>query len=49
MPQLMYLTALSMEKTDDTKHAQAFYNAVIAKYPDSNEATESKKRLGSLK
>jgi TolA-binding protein len=49
MPTLMYRTAVSMEKTGDLKHAKAFYDAVIAKYPDSGEAEESKKRLGSLK
>ncbi|MBU1642649.1 tetratricopeptide repeat protein [bacterium] len=49
MPTLMYRTAASMEKTGDQKHAKAFYNAVIAKYPDSSEAGESKKRLGGLK
>ena len=49
MPILMYRTAVSMERTGDQKHAKSFYNAVITKYPDSDEARESQERLNSLK
>ncbi len=49
MPILMYRTAVSMEKTGDKKHAKSFYNAVIAKYPDSGEARQSQERLNGLK
>ncbi|MCJ7765625.1 MAG: tetratricopeptide repeat protein [Thiovulaceae bacterium] len=49
MPTLMYRTAVSMEKTGDQKHAKAFYKAVIAKYPDSDEARASQERLVRLK
>ena len=46
MPKLMLHTALSMKKTGDVKHANAFFNAIIAKYPNTKEARESKKYLG---
>ena len=46
MPKLMLHTALSMKKTGDTKHANAFFNAIIAKYPNTKEAREAKKYLG---
>ena len=49
MPELMYRTAVSMERTGDQKHAKAFYNAIISKYPDSSEAGQSKERLVNLK
>lgn len=38
MPELMLNTAISMEKTGDSKNAKAFYNGVISKYPDSSQA-----------
>lgn len=46
MPSLMLHTAISMKKTGDKKHANAFFNAIIAKYPNSKEAREAKKYLG---
>ena len=45
MPKLMLHTALSMKKTGDTSHAEAFFEAIIAKYPDSSEAKEAKKYI----
>ncbi|WP_304543116.1 tetratricopeptide repeat protein [Sulfurimonas microaerophilic] len=45
MPTLMLHTAISMEKTGDKGHAQSFYQAIIKKYPNSNEAKEAKKLL----
>jgi TolA-binding protein len=45
MPTLMLHTAISMDKTGDKAHAQSFYNAIIAKYPNSKEAKEAKRRL----
>ncbi len=46
MPRLMLHTALSMQRTGDTKHANLFYQAIVAKYPKSQEAKEAKKHLG---
>lgn len=48
MPTLLFHTAVSMHKTKDTANAKAFYNAVIAKYPDSKEAALSRERLAKL-
>jgi len=48
-PELMLYTAISMEETDDKQNAKAFYEAVIAKYPNDKEAQEAQKRLKSLK
>lgn len=45
MPELMLHTAVSMENTGDKSHAQAFYQAIIQKYPNSSEAAEAKKHL----
>ena len=45
MPNLMLHTAISMDKTGDKVNAQKFFNAVIAKYPQSSEAKEAKKYL----
>ncbi|MDF1882801.1 tetratricopeptide repeat protein [Sulfurimonas sp. SAG-AH-194-C21] len=42
MPALMLHTALSMEETGDTGHAKAFFGAIVAKYPNSAEASEAK-------
>jgi TolA-binding protein len=49
METLMLHTAISMEKTGDTKNATAFYKAVIAKYPNAKEAKEAKKYLSAMK
>lgn len=46
MPKLMLHTAISMDKTGDKEHAEAFYNAVVLKYPQSQEAKEANKYLG---
>lgn len=45
MPNLMLHTAISMDKTGDKEHAQAFYNAIISKYPRVKEAKEAEKYL----
>jgi len=45
MPKLMLHTAISMERTGDKSHARSFYKAIIAKYPNSKEAKEAKRRL----
>lgn len=45
MPKLMLHTAISMDKTGDSTHAKAFYEAVVAKYPDSKEAKKAKEKL----
>ena len=49
MPKLMLNTAISMEKTKDKKNAKAFFNGVIAKYPDSSEAKSADKYLKAMK
>ena len=41
MPKLMLHTALSMKRTGDNKHAQAFFEAIIVKYPNSVESDEA--------
>jgi len=46
MPKLMLHTATSMSKTGDKKHANAFFNAIISKYPNSKEAVQAEKYLG---
>lgn len=48
MPELMLNTAISMEKTRDKKNAKAFFNGVIAKYPDSSQAKIASKHLKSM-
>jgi len=45
MPKLMLHTAISMKKTGDTAHANAFFEAVMANYPNSAEAKEAKKYI----
>lgn len=45
MPELMLHTAISMDKTGDKAHAKSFYQAIIKKYPNSNEAIQAKKLL----
>ena len=45
MPNLMLHTAISMKKTGDSKNANAFFNAIISKYPDTKEAKEATKQL----
>lgn len=49
MPALMLHTAISMDETKDMKNAKAFYEALIAQFPNSSEAKTAKKRLNSLK
>jgi len=41
MPTLMLHTAVSMSKTGDKHHANSFFKAVVAKYPNSVEAKEA--------
>ncbi len=45
MPNLMLHTAISMHKTGDKVHAKAFFEAIVAKYPNSSEAKEAKKYI----
>ena len=45
MPKLMLHSAISMHKTGDKKNAMTFFKAVVAKYPQSSEATEAKKYM----
>jgi len=45
MPTLMLHTAIAMDKTGDTKNAQAFFKGLIVKYPSSSEAKEAKQYL----
>ncbi|MDO8453389.1 MAG: tetratricopeptide repeat protein [Sulfurimonas sp.] len=49
MPSLLLHTAISMDNTNDKKNAKMFYEGLIAKYPESNEAKEAKKYLTSMK
>jgi TolA-binding protein len=48
MPELLLNTAISMEKTGDIENAKTFYNAVIGKFPASDEAKDGKKYLLAL-
>ena len=45
MPTLLLHSAISMEKTGDASNAQAFYKAIVAKYPNSAEAKKAKQYL----
>ncbi len=45
MPKLMLHTAISLNKTKDADGAQQFFQAVIAKYPNSSEAKKAEKFL----
>jgi len=45
MPKLMLHSAIAMKKTGDTKNANTFFSAVVAKYPQSTEAKEAKKYI----
>lgn len=45
MPNLMLHTAISFQKTKDEEHAQQFFQALVATYPDSTEAEKAKKFL----
>lgn len=45
MPKLMLHTAISLKKTKDTDGANQFFQALVAKYPDSTEAKKAKKHL----
>ena len=49
MPILMLHTAVAMDKTGDKKNAKSFYEAIIAKYPDSEYAKNAKKFLKAMK
>jgi len=48
MPKLMLNTAISMDKTGDSKNAKAFYTGVIRKYPDSPQANTAQIKLESI-
>lgn len=45
MPTLMLHSAIAMDKTGDSSHANAFYKAIVSKYPNSSEAQKAKKYL----
>lgn len=45
MPTLMLHSALSMKRVGDTQNAEKFLEALIVKYPDSEEAEVAKKEL----
>ena len=45
MPKLMLHTAISLKKTKDSAGAEQFFQALVAKYPDSSEAKKAKKYL----
>ena len=45
MPNLMLHTAISLKKGNDEKGANQFFQALIAKYPDSSEAKKAEKLL----
>lgn len=45
MPNLMLHTAVSLKKTNDLAGAEQFFQALVAKYPKSNEAKKAKKFL----
>jgi TolA-binding protein len=49
MPELLLNTAISMDETNDKENAKMFYNAVIGKYPQSEEAKIAKENLSSIK
>jgi len=43
MPNLMLHTAISLKKTKDEEGAQQFFQALVAKYPNSSEAKKAEK------
>lgn len=45
MPNLMLHTAISLKKTNDSTGADQFFQALVAKYPDSEEAKKAKNFL----
>ena len=45
MPKLMLHTGIAFQKTKDEEHAQQFLQALIAKYPNSDEAKKAEKLL----
>ena len=49
MPDLMLHTAISMDKTGDKDNAKKFYQAVISKYPDSDNAKTAQNKLNKIK
>ncbi len=42
MPNLMLHTAVSMKRTGDNAHANIFFEAIVAKYPNSAEARDAR-------
>ena len=48
MPELLLNTAISMDKTNDKKNAKVFYNAILSKYPSSEEAVRAEEYLLAL-
>ncbi|NOQ30972.1 MAG: tetratricopeptide repeat protein [Helicobacteraceae bacterium] len=49
MPTLMLHTAVAMQRVGDNKNAESFFNAILAKYPDTDFADKAQKRLLDLK
>ena len=49
MPTLLLHAGISMDNSGDKKNANAFYEGLIAKFPDTKEAEEAKKHLKSTK
>lgn len=45
MPNLMLHTAISLKKTNDNDGSEQFFQALVAKYPNSSEAKKAKKLL----
>lgn len=45
MPTLMFHTGISLKKTNDADGAEQFFQALIAKFPSSDEAKKAKKFL----
>jgi len=45
MPNLMLHTAIALDKTKDDEGAQQFFQALVAKYPDSSEAKKAEKYI----
>lgn len=49
MPTLLLHTGMSMENTNDTASAKAFYQATISKFPGTGAAVSAQEKLAKLK
>jgi len=45
MPTLMLHTGISMSKTGDNAHANAFFKAIVSKFPSSTEAQKAREYI----